>query len=168
MASLCIGTSNSAATAASSAAGMTVPTSLLAHMTETSATSSWRVSTSRSAAADTEPSAAVGSQVTSAPSSSTGPIDALDRQVVALGTARGEDDLRGTGPQPVGDQLTGFLDAAPRRPAAGVQRGGVAQRAQHSRHRLDCGGVHRGSGGVIQVDHDATHDTGPPVGSGHQ
>ena len=40
-ASLCIGTSNSAATAASSAIGMMVPTSLLAHMTETSATSSW-------------------------------------------------------------------------------------------------------------------------------
>ena len=70
-ASLCIGTPNSAATAASSAAGMTVPTSLLAHITDTSATSSWLRSTSRSASADTEPSAAVGSQVTSAPSCST-------------------------------------------------------------------------------------------------
>ena len=43
---------------------------------------------------------------------------------------------------------------------AGVQRRGVADRAQHSRHRLDGGGVHRGGGGVIQVDHDAPHDTG--------
>ena len=37
---VCIGTPNSAATAASSAIGMTVPTSLLAHITDTSATSS--------------------------------------------------------------------------------------------------------------------------------
>ena len=70
-ASLCIGTPNSAATAASSATGITVPTSLLAHITDTSATSSWLCSASRSAAADTEPSAAVGSQVTWAPSCST-------------------------------------------------------------------------------------------------
>lgn len=39
-ASLCIGTPNSAATAANSATGCTVPTSLLAHITETRATSS--------------------------------------------------------------------------------------------------------------------------------
>jgi hypothetical protein len=70
-ASLCMGTPNSAAIAASSAIGMMVPTSLLAHITDTSATSSWLSSTSRSADADTEPSGAVGSQVTSAPSCST-------------------------------------------------------------------------------------------------
>ena len=69
-ASLCIGTSNSAATAANSASGMIVPTSLLAHITDTSATSSCSCSASRSAAGATEPSDAVGSQVTSAPSCS--------------------------------------------------------------------------------------------------
>ena len=42
--------------AANSAIGMIVPTSLLAHMTETSATSSWSPSASRSAAGATEPS----------------------------------------------------------------------------------------------------------------
>ena len=100
---------------------MMVPTSLLAHITDTSATSSWVCSASRSAAADTEPSEAVGSQVTWAPSCSTsqfdrvqhrvvfhlggddaatarlgvaaGPVDALDGQVVALGAAGGEDHL---------------------------------------------------------------------------
>ncbi len=70
-ASLCIGTPYSAATSASSAAGMTVPTSLLAHITDTRATSSWLDSASRSAVTDTDPSASVGSQVTSAPSCST-------------------------------------------------------------------------------------------------
>ena len=71
IASLCIGTSNSAATAANSAIGMMVPTSLLAHITETSATSSWSCRAARSAAGATEPSASTGSHVTSAPSCST-------------------------------------------------------------------------------------------------
>ena len=37
------------------------------------------------------------------------------------------------------------------RPGA-VQRRRVADRRQHSRHRLDGSGVHRGGGGVIEVD----------------
>ena len=91
-----------------------------------------------------------------------GPVDPLDGQVVALGAARGEDHLGRARAQLVGDQLTRLLDPAPRRAAAGVQRRGVADGAEHSRHRLDGGGVHRGGGGVIEVDHDAPHDTGRP------
>jgi hypothetical protein len=49
---------------------MMVPTSLFAHITDTSATSSCSRSASRSAAGATEPSDAVGSHVTSAPSCS--------------------------------------------------------------------------------------------------
>lgn len=68
-ASLCIGTPNSAATAASSAIGSMVPTSLFAHMTLTSATSSaCAASSARSALTDTTPSASTGSHVTRAPS----------------------------------------------------------------------------------------------------
>ena len=37
-------------------------------------------------------------------------------------------------------------------PARAVQRRRVADRAEHSRHRLDGSGVHRGGGGVIEVD----------------
>jgi hypothetical protein len=70
IASLCIGTSNSAAMVANSVIGMMVPTSLLAHMIDTNATSSLSCNASRSAAGATEPSSPTGSQVTSASSCS--------------------------------------------------------------------------------------------------
>ena len=68
-ASVCIGTPNSWATAASSRIGLTVPTSLLAHMTDTSATlSGARSSAARSTVGGTRPSASTGSSSSSAPS----------------------------------------------------------------------------------------------------
>ncbi|SLI37038.1 Uncharacterised protein [Mycobacteroides abscessus subsp. abscessus] len=69
MASLCIGMPNSCATAASSWIGSMVPTSLLAHMIEISATSSaCSSSAARSVRGETRPCASTGSQVTRAPS----------------------------------------------------------------------------------------------------
>ena len=119
IASLCIGTSNSAATAASSAIGMMVPTSLLAHITDTSATSSWsckrlpqRGRRDGAVGVDRQPRH-LGAFVLDQPlhrvqhrvvldgrgddaatprvGVAARPVDALDREVVALGAARGED-----------------------------------------------------------------------------
>ena len=113
------------AIATTSAIGWRVPTSLLAHITETSATSSGSRSTaSRSASRSRRPCRSTGSSSTSAPSrspsqcsgSSTAwcstargedpdaarvgvaarPVDALEREVVGLGAAGGEHDLART------------------------------------------------------------------------
>ena len=86
------------------------------------------------------------------------PVDALDGEVVALGAARGEDDLRRPRAQQLGQRLARLLHASAGRPTRRVQRRRVPDRRQHGRHRLDGSGVHRGGGGVIQVD--GAH--GPP------
>ena len=135
------GCRRSAAIAASSPTGCTVPTSLFAHITVTSATVVGVApsSSSRSASRSTRPCASTGSQLTSAPSCPAQPVDrvehgvvldrgwrgpgvrrrvgrparpeeALDREVVALGAAAGEDHLGRAG------------RPAPRRPARGTPR----------------------------------------------
>ena len=138
----------SAASAASSATGWTVPTSLLAHIAVTSATSSpCSVELGpRARPGSTRPCASTGSQLdlgalvlgrASRTASSTawcstalastrrrrrvggpaGPEDALDREVVALGAAAGEDHLGRPGAERGGDPLAGLLDQAPGPPA---------------------------------------------------
>src|SRR5699024_5463410 len=70
-ASVCTGIPNSLHTSASSATGLTVPTSLLAHMTLTSATLSGSTSTAaRSWSGPSAPGWSTSSQVTSAPACS--------------------------------------------------------------------------------------------------
>ena len=60
------------------------------------------------------------------------PEQALDREVVALGPAAGEDHFGRPGVEREGDGLARFLDGAPGAPAARVQRGGVADGARVS------------------------------------
>ena len=85
------------------------------------------------------------------------PVDALDGEVVALGAAGGEDDLRRPGAQVRGDALPRLLHPAPGVAPRGVQRGGVADGGQRTRHRLDGSRMHRGGGGVVEVDRAGAH-----------
>ncbi len=82
-----------------------------------------------------------------------GPEDALDREVVGLGAAGGEDDLRRARAEGRGQLLAGLLDPPTRGAAGPVQRRGVA----HLTHGLGDGGdgvgKHRGRGSVVQVGH---------------
>ena len=165
IASVWNGMPRSAASAASSATGCTVPTSLLAHIAVTTAISSpWRSSSSRSASTATRPAASTGSQLTcgalvpgpaSAPrpaprgvrprvattrlrrgsAVAPGPEDALDGEVVALGAAAGEDHLRRSGAERGRDALAGLLHPAAGVPARGVQRRGVADLPARRRRR---------------------------------
>jgi hypothetical protein len=80
------------------------------------------------------------------------PVDALYGQIVALGATRGEDHLGRARAEQLGQRLARFLHAAPGNASGAVQRRRVADRREHSRHRLDGSGMHRGGGGVIQVD----------------
>ena len=58
------------------------------------------------------------------------PVEALDREVVGLGAAGGEDDLGGLGAECGGDLLARLLDEQPGGPARRVQRRRVAGLAQ--------------------------------------
>jgi hypothetical protein len=143
------------ASAASSATGCTVPTSLLAHITVTSATEPGR-SRARLERLRVHPAAAsTGSHSTSAPSCSAShstasmhgvvldragqdaaparvlaaalPVEALDGQVVRLGAAAGEDDLAGPAPERRGERLAGLLDQPPGDPAERASGRGDAE-----------------------------------------
>ncbi len=83
------------------------------------------------------------------------PVDALDGEVVALGATGGEDHLRRTATQQLGQRLARLLHPPTRQPAGTMQRGRVADGGQRSGHRLDGSGVHRGGGGVIEIDRPA-------------
>ena len=162
---------------------LTVPISLLAHMTLATATSRPSPSASASAPGRIRPLGSTGSQVTSAPSCLTshstlsrtawcsaglttsrrrrasasppGPEQALDREVVALGAAAGEQHLRRPGAQRLGQPLAGLLGHPPGGPAAGVQRRRVAHPAELLGHRRQHLGQHRGRRRVVQVRHVA-------------
>ena len=82
-----------------------------------------------------------------------GPVDALEREVVGLGAAGGEDDLAGARADALGDGLAGLLDT--RRARCGPTRA--------ARRRCRCAGarsvitaehlvVHRGRRRVVEVD----------------
>ena len=133
----------SRAIATTSSIGWRVPTSLLAHITETSATDAGSRSTrARSASGSTpaglvdrqqldlgalvlgEPVAAGrarrgarsrwrGSRRAARVRVAARPEEALDREVVGLGAAGGEHDLAGPGAERRGDRLAGLLDDPP-------------------------------------------------------
>ena len=176
------GTPYARATAASSVIGCTVPTSLFAHITVTSATDCGvrgdRGLAGRPGA--TRPAASTGSHSTTAPSCSAShraasstawcstalarmrsragsslrrcPVQALDGQVVRLGAAAGEDDLARPRAEGGGERLAGLLDEPPGGPAGGVQRRRVADAAEARGHRLDRLGDHRRGRRVVEVD----------------
>ena len=78
---------------------MMVPTSLFAHITVTSATSSWAANTERSASGVTEPSFSVGRKVIRAPSCSASQLTAsrtawCSTAVVTMRRRRGSEPLR--------------------------------------------------------------------------
>ncbi len=178
----------SRATATMSATGCTVPTSLLAHITLTSATEDGSASmAARTVPGCTRPCASTSSQVTSAPSCrdqevdavqdgvvldradqqpdparvgvTTGVEEALDREVVGLGATGGEQHLGGPRAQRLGDRLAGLLDHPARTTAGGVQRGGVAHDRHLGRHRLDHLRQHGRGGRVVEVDGGSGHRT---------
>ena len=84
-----------------------------------------------------------------------GPEQALDGEVVALGAAAGEQHLRRPGAQRLGEPLARLLGGAAGRAAARVQRGGVAHAAQLLGHRRQHLGQHRRGRRVVQVRHGA-------------
>ncbi len=88
-----------------------------------------------------------------------GPVQALDREVVGFGAARGEDHLTGARAERGGEGFPRLLDGAPGPPAGGVQRGRVAGDGQLGGHRLHRLREHRGGGGVVEVNHGANDST---------
>ena len=84
-----------------------------------------------------------------------GPEQALDREVVALGAAAGEQDLRRPRTQRLGQPLARLLGDPAGGAAARVQRGGVAHAAQLLGHRSQHLGEHRRGRRVVQVRHGA-------------
>ena len=87
----------------------------------------------------------------------TRPEGALDRQVVGLGAAGGEDHLRRAGAQGLGNRLAGLLDDAPSNAPGGVQGGGVADHGHLRGHRLDRLGQHRRGRRMVEVDKGVAH-----------
>ena len=79
------------------------------------------------------------------------PVEALERQVVGLGAAGGEDDLARTAVQRLGDLLPGLLHDPAGMPPGCVQRRGVAGRRELRGHRLDGRREHRRRGGMVEV-----------------
>ena len=82
-----------------------------------------------------------------------GPGDALDREVVGLRPAAGEDDLARLRADGAGDDLARLVDALARAPAAPVQARRIAAvLTQVRQHRLEHLGAQRARRGVIEVD----------------
>ena len=162
------------------ATGCTVPTSLLAHITVTSATLSGSDSTAaRNASMSRRPRRSTSTSSTLAPSlashisgSSTAwcsigraqdahpprvlraprPEQALDREVVRLGAAGGEHHLARPAAQRPRDRLARLLDDPPGVAARGVQRGRVADPAELRGHRRCSFGEDRRGRRVVEID----------------
>ena len=80
------------------------------------------------------------------------PVDALDREVVRLGAAGGENNFGGVGSDGAGDAFAGVFDVGAGVAAYGVQGGGVATVAHLFNHSVDGGGQYVGGGGMVEVD----------------
>ena len=77
---------------------------------------------------------------------------ALDRQVVALGAAAGEQDLARAAVEDLGDGVARFVERAARNAAVAIQARRVAPALSEIRqHRLEDTLVEGRSGGVIQI-----------------
>ena len=173
----------SCASSTISASGCTVPISLLAHMSEIRATRSGsRAMRLRPrCSGGTRPSSSTGSSstlralVVAQPGRrvehgvvlggadqhpraarvgvARRPEQALDREVVGLGAAAGEDDLAGSRGEGLGQPLAGLLDDPSRPPSGGVQGRRVPRVAHLGRHGLDGLGEHRRRRRVVEVGH---------------
>ena len=80
------------------------------------------------------------------------PVDALDREVVRLGAAGGENNLGGVRSNSAGDAFAGVLDGGAGITSGSVQGGGVAAVAHLFDHGVDGCGQYVGGGGVVEVD----------------
>ena len=78
------------------------------------------------------------------------PVDALDREVVRLGAAGGENNFGGVGSDGAGDAFAGVFDGGAGVAAYGVQGGGVATVAHLFNHSVDGGGQYVGGGGMVE------------------
>ena len=82
-----------------------------------------------------------------------GPGNALDREVVGLGPAAGEDDLAWLRADGAGDHLARLVDPLARPPPDAVEARRVAVvLAQVRQHRLEHLGAQRPRRGVVEVD----------------
>ena len=88
-----------------------------------------------------------------APARALGPGDALDREVVGLRPAAGEDDLPRLRVDGAGDDLPCLVDALARTPAAPMQARRIAPvLTQIRQHGLEHLGAQRARRGVVEVD----------------
>src|SRR5258706_15478165 len=82
-----------------------------------------------------------------------GEVDALDREVVRLGAASGEDHLGRPRAYRRGKPFAGLFNHAPRLTPSRMQGRGVADLGHRGRHRGDDLPQHGGGGGVIEIGH---------------
>ena len=81
------------------------------------------------------------------------PGGALEREVVGLGAARGEDDLARLGVQALGQSFVGLVERRARDAPVRVRRAGVPERlGQERQHRVEDLATQRRRGRVIEVD----------------
>src|SRR5579862_7247782 len=86
----------------------------------------------------------------------TRPVDALDGEVVALGSAAGEDHLARASAQGSGYRLPRLLDDPAGAATGGVQRRSVADLAEELGHAVDRFGKHRRRRRMVEVAHCPT------------
>ena len=92
-----------------------------------------------------------------------GPGRALQREVVRLGPARGEDDLAAAGVEPGGDALVGLIEPGPGATAEAVRRARVPERPGHVRqHGVEDLAAERGRRRVIEIDRHGPDRTPDP------
>ena len=155
------------ARAAISATGWIAPVSLLASMTETSASGPC-AARAPSRRRHVDPAFRVDGQEDQRLRASLGgaqdggmldgagddrrPAGALERGVVRLGAAGREDQRRRCAIDQRGDALAGVLDALACGPPEAVDRRWIARRAQRLGHRLRYGGFDRRRGVVVEID----------------
>ena len=184
-ASECTGMPCSAHRAATSATGCTVPTSLLAHITDTSATASGSFADLGAQGVDVDPPLGVDRQpdelgvlVLAEPDRGVDdgvvldraeqhlaaagvlgaalPVQALGGEVVGLRAAGGQHHLVGCGPDGGRQPLPRLLHHAARAAPRGVQGGGVAARRELLGEGLQGERVDRGGRRVVEVDRRRT------------
>ena len=84
-------------------------------------------------------------------------VEAEHREVVGLGAAGGDDDLRWPGPEHARDLLAALLEPAPGLTPAAVQGGGVSELGELGAHRRDRLREHGGRRSVVQIHASRGH-----------